>query len=346
MNQILQSKPDEAKPGSLWRCQDEAERIRFYQAATDTLLAPWTEFLWHTVQAKLAEVKHGNLPLWRQTIAALPELVLSSSDLDTGVLRAGLPEDCDDAARQQLYRLLQQLHPWRKGPFEICGMTIDAEWRSDWKWKRVQPHIKPLAGRLTLDIGCGNGYYCWRTVGAGAKFALGIEPYLLSYTQYLALRQLFGQHLMTVLPLAAEELPDTMRAFDTVFSMGVLYHLPNPLAHLEKIRGLLRPGGELVLETLVIDGGAGDILVPEGRYAKMRNVHQIPSCRCLEEQLTKLGFSHARTVDFTRTTVKEQRSTDWMRWHSLQDYLDPNNPQLTCEGYPAPIRAVIVAEAP
>jgi tRNA (mo5U34)-methyltransferase len=51
-------------------------------------------------------------------------------------------------------------------------------------------------------------------------------------------------------------------------------------------------------------------------------------------------------VDFNKTTTDEQRSTDWMRFHSLPEFLDPENPELTAEGHPAPIRAVFIAEAP
>lgn len=327
-------------------CLDDTGRDWFCQATGDTRLADWSDLLWRKAGKKLENIKNGHLPLWLETLAALPELHLDSVELDTGAIRAGLPEDCDETTRRLLCRLLRQFHPWRKGPFEICGVAIDAEWRSDWKWERVRRHIKPLAGRLSLDIGCGNGYYCWRMAGAGAKFALGIEPHLLFFIQFLALRGLLGTHPTMVLPLAAEDLPNDMRAFDTVFSMGVLYHLPNPLAHLEKIRGLLRPGGELVLETLVVEGGSDDVLRPPGRYAKMRNVYLIPSCGYLEARLGELGFRHVRTVDFTRTTTREQRSTDWMRWQSLRDYLAPDDPLSTCEGHPAPTRAVILAEAP
>jgi tRNA (mo5U34)-methyltransferase len=33
-----------------------------------------------------------------------------------------------------------------------------------------------------------------------------------------------------------------------------------------------------------------------------------------------------------------------MKFHSLAEFLDQENPSLTAEGYPAPIRAVFVAE--
>ncbi len=60
--------------------------------------------------------------------------------------------------------------PWRKGPFSLYGVNIDTEWRSDWKWDRVLPHLSPLKGRLVLDVGCGGGYHMWRMLGEGADF--------------------------------------------------------------------------------------------------------------------------------------------------------------------------------
>ena len=37
--------------------------------------------------------------------------------------------------------LVEALHPWRKGPFQIAEHEIDAEWRSDQKWDRIAPRV-------------------------------------------------------------------------------------------------------------------------------------------------------------------------------------------------------------
>src|SRR5512139_2504284 len=132
-------------------------------------------------------------------------------------------------------------------------------------------------------------------------------------------------------------MPQNTRAFDTVFSMGVLYHRRSPFKHLAELRGALRPGGELVLETLVIEGGENQVLVPEGRYAKMKNVWFLPSPQTLVSWLHRAGFRNVRVIDVTPTTSEEQRTTDWMRFESLIDFLDPNDHSKTIEGYPAPL---------
>jgi tRNA (mo5U34)-methyltransferase len=246
----------------------------------------------------------------------------------------------------RIRELLMQLHPWRKGPYEICGLFIDTEWRSDWKWERLRPHIQPLQGRLVLDVGCGNGYHGWRMLGEGARQVIGIDPTQLFVLQFEAMRHFLDRQApLQVLPLAVQDLPANLQGFDTVFSMGVLYHRRSPFAHLAELKGALRKGGELVLETLVIEGGLGEVLVPEGRYAKMRNVWFIPSAETLNSWLRRAGFRRIRLIDSSQTSVEEQRSTAWMRFESLADYLDPQDRNRTVEGYPAPRRAIFVAQA-
>jgi len=273
--------------------------------------------------------------------------------LDHGLIEVGSAGQSTLAQRTALQESLLHLHPWRKGPFRLHGVHVDTEWRSDWKWERVAPHIAPLQGRKVLDVGCGNGYHCWRMAGAGAELVIGIDPTQVFHMQFEALQRLFSavpaaaQTVARVvhLPLGIEDVPPGLQAFDSVFSMGVLYHRRSPIDHLQELRDILRPGGELVLETLVIDGHARETLLPEGRYAKMRNVWFIPSVPMLELWLRRAGLRNVRTVDVTVTSLEEQRTTPWMHFESLADFLDPEDRNLTVEGYPAPRRAVVLANA-
>ncbi len=317
----------------------------FLQALGETRLAPWAEPLRARLAERQAAPHHGDWPRWQEALEGLPQLSASVVELVDAV-RVGTPGDCSEAMRAHIATLLRELHPWRKGPFHLHGIHIDTEWRSDWKWERVKDHLQPLEGRLVLDVGCGNGYHCWRMLGAGAARVIGIDPTWLSVVQFHAVKHFIGPSPVDVLPLRMEELPPDMRAFDTIFSMGVLYHRRAPFDHLQELKGALRPGGELVLETLVIEGGAHQVLVPEGRYAKMRNVWFLPTPETLAGWLRRLGFRDVRVVDVTPTTTDEQRATEWMRFESLRDYLDPANPRLTVEGLPAPIRATLLATAP
>lgn len=238
---------------------------------------------------------------------------------------------------------LMRLHPWRKGPLSLGGVKIDSEWRSDWKWNRVAPFID-LEGQRVLDVGCGNGYYGWRMLAAGARLVLGVDPTLVYVMQWLACRHFAGELPNFVLPLRAGELPDGEPGFDTVFSMGVLYHRKDPGGHLRRIRHLVRGGGALVLETLVLPPGRElELLKPGGRYARMPNVWALPGTDRLLEWVESAGYRQAEVVDVTATRIEEQRSTAWMRFESLEQALDPQDPSRTVEGLPAPVRAVVIA---
>ena len=291
---------------------------------------------------RLVERPHGDLPRWMAALEALPAGP-ARCDLGAETLRIGRAGDQDP---ETVKTALEGLIPWRKGPFDFFGVEVDTEWRSDWKWQRVAPHLSPLAGRRVLDVGCGSGYHCWRMTAEGAAEVVGIDPTILFLVQYLAVKRFAPTMPVWFLPVRMEEMPPEQQNFDTVLSMGVLYHRRSPLDHILELKGALASGGELVLETLVVEGDAQTVLMPEDRYAAMRNVFFLPSVAMLKVWLQRCGFDNIRCVDESTTTQEEQRATDWMRFQSLPDFLDAENPALTREGYPAPRRAVLVARKP
>lgn len=306
-----------------------------------TPLAAWAQTLPELLATKLAE-GHGDLPRWQAAVDALPALAVARRELAEAFFLDGTSTA---AQRATLEQALKGLMPWRKGPFELFGVHVDTEWHSDWKWARVAPHLD-LAGKRVLDVGCGNGYYQWRMLGAGADCVLGVDPNWLFFCQFLAMKNYLPELPTWHLPLALEELPEKLEGFDTVFSMGVLYHRRSPIDHLLALKDCLLRGGELVLETLVVDGDASTVLVPEDRYAQMRNVWFLPSVPALELWLRRAGFVDVRCVDVSVTTTAEQRSTEWMKYQSLPEFLDPQNHGRTVEGLPAPKRAVLLARKP
>lgn len=308
-------------------------------------LAHWGESLPELLTQQLRRERWGDMPDWEETLKRLPEIDPLTVEIRDRV-SIGDSSLMDKGRRLALQATLMGLHPWRKGPFNLFGMHLNTEWRSDWKWDRVLPHLDSLENRLVLDVGCGNGYHCWRMLGAGAQRVIGIDPSVKFVFQFQAIKNFAGKDLpVDVLPLGIEHMPEKLAAFDTVFSMGILYHRRSPMAHLRELKELLRPGGQLVLETLVIQGPEGMVLVPEGRYAKMPNVWFLPSPDSLISWMRKNGFNNPRMVDINTTSIDEQRATDWMTFESLEDFLDPEDHSKTIEGHPAPMRAVFLAEA-
>jgi len=300
----------------------------------------WGQALARQVEQAFCEQQDGNLARWSEAFLSLPDLPSGERQFGADAVRVDGEISAEQRARMQA--ALQAFRPWRKGPFDLYGVQVDTEWRSDWKWQRVAPHID-LQDRDVLDVGCGNGYYGYRMLGAGARRVIGLDPFLLYVVQAAALRHCLGPSANYVLPGSDATLPADLGTFDVVFSMGVLYHRTSPIDHLQSLARCLRPGGKLVLETLVLTGAGDAVLVPEGRYAKMRNVWFLPQVDMLQRWLTRCGFDDAQVVDVNRTSVEEQRQTEWMQFESLADFLSTEDPTRTIEGHPGPVRAIVIA---
>jgi tRNA (mo5U34)-methyltransferase len=285
-------------------------------------------------------VNNGNIPKWTIALDELKAIPKGEIELNEPYIRI----DQNSADPILLERAFKRLLPWRKGPFIFNNLKLESEWQGDLKWKRLQKHITPLKNRRVLDVGAGNGYFTLRMAMEGAKKALGIEPFLLFNYQYAAIKSLVNKDINAMLlPIRLEEMPK-LSIFDSVFSMGVLYHQRSHMEHLLQLKDMMAPGAELILETLVVEGPNGYSLIPDGRYAQMRNVHCLPSVETLKSWLVDTKFENIRVIDISKTSSKEQRRTEWIGDNaaSLEDFLDPSDSSLTKEGYPAPTRVIII----
>lgn len=303
-----------------------ADLLRFTALASQLAamgLEHWPSNLEPICNARLTPAAHGDFNRWQETILAL-----------------------EAAPPGERKALLLALAPWRKGPFHVGDVDIDSEWRSDLKWSRVADRIAPLDGRKVLDVGCGNGYYALEIRKAGAELVIGVDPTLLFIMQFVAVNLFERDPAVFLLPLRLEELPPANNAFDTTFSMGVLYHQRAPIEHLRQLRKTLRAGGQLVLETIFVPGEESYACTPPDRYARMRNVWLLPTIAELTTWLRRSGYRDVEVVDQSVTTSDEQRSTEWMPFESLREALDPEDLSRTVEGWPAPRRVVVTAISP
>jgi len=309
-------------------------------------------------QAALAALeRHGDLEATLERLAPLGSMSCDAVELDRAAPRFDL--DLSAAGPRLLEDALDALRPWRKGPFLLARsgedeLLIDAEWRSDLKWERVQALGASFRQKRVLDVGCGNGYFLLRLLGAGAREVIGVEPSLRSILQFLLLRTwlLGAPHsgsICSLVPLRLEQLPPSSEPYDTVLSMGVLYHQRSPLDHLRQLRQRLVPGGELIVETIVVPGPEPLCLGPNERYAGMRNVHQVPSKQALSSWLEQAGFAIDQMGRASLTTSQEQRRTTFSRGPSLEDVLEPaagdtdDALRKTREGHVRPSRLLVRA---
>jgi tRNA (mo5U34)-methyltransferase len=297
-------------------------------------------FLIDETHKKLEHPIQGDYPRWLSAYKRLPDILPTQSNTDANAINCGI--EIRDKTKEQVNACLQELIPWRKGPFNLFGTYIDSEWQSFMKWNRIENKIPNLANKRVLDVGCGNGYYMFRMSSQNPILLMGIDPGLLQVMQFWAVEKYINSSA-AVLPLAMQDLPKNLNCFDVVFSMGVLYHRKSPIHHIKELAGVLQQNGHLIIETLVIDGDKNSCLIPTDRYAQMRNVWFLPSIDMLKIMLKRCGFHHIECIDVTTTAIEEQRSTEWMKFHSLKQFLDKDQ-QSTIEGYSLPKRATLVAQ--
>ena len=295
----------------------------------------WLEESWADVgyPIKLACLNHGDLSRWLDSLNSLPELENAQLYAQESLAVKAAYEKTDLA---QIENAVKALIPWRKGPLNIVNMQIDSEWRSDMKWDRVVDYMD-WSEKKVLDVGCGNGYFGFRAIGAGARSVLGLDSSIL-FVMQAAFVNWFARSQNVVLPLRFGQ--DSVHGrFDIVLSMGVIYHQRDQQAHVSELAKVCQSGGEVVLESIIAD----EDLAPSDRYAGMKNIWCVPSITSLKGMLKRANFLGVRVVDISTTTTEEQRTTQHMPFQSLINVLKPNDPSLTIEGYPAPKRAVLIA---
>jgi len=231
--------------------------------------------------------------------------------------------------------------PWRKGPFAINELLIDTEWRSYIKYNLLKPHFD-IKDKLVGDIGCNNGYYLFRMLDEQPKKLVGFDPSAIFYTQFQFINHFIKSDIVYEL-LGVEHVEHYDHRFDILFCLGVLYHRSDPVSTLKSLYNGLNKNGELILDTFMIDGEEEIALTPNKRYSKIPNIYFIPTIPALTNWCLRAGFKRVEVLATMQTDTSEQRATPWVYAQSLEDFLDPNDPSKTVEGYPAPKRVYIKA---
>jgi tRNA (mo5U34)-methyltransferase len=292
--------------------------------------------------AWISQKKKGFLR-YRSLLEAVQHLRASSCDFSGDIIRIGGAADLTSNDRQLVYKVLRAFMPWRKGPFSVFGIDIDAEWRSERKWNRIAAELPDLSGKIVADIGCNNGYYMFRMAHHRPALVLGFEPYIQHYYTFQTLNTFAGQRQLRVELLGIEHLNLFPDSFDAIFCLGILYHRPSPLDALRDLHAALKPDGWLIVESQAIPGNEPVALFPHSTYAKVPGTWFVPTASCLYNWMTRAGFTNIQLFCQHAMSSEEQRRTDWMNFETYEDFIDKDNPSLTIEGYPAPLRVFFKA---
>lgn len=238
----------------------------------------------------------------------------------------------------KITELAKKLKPWRKGPFKINDLFIDSEWRSDIKYNILRIHLECIKGLDVADIGCNNGYYMFRMLEFNPAKIVGFDPSTRCNEQFNFLNSIFKTNIIYE-KLGVADLPNYHQKFDVILCLGVIYHRSDPVMMLKQLKQGLKKGGTVFLDTIYFENEQPFALVPDTSYAKMSNVYFIPSISALKNWCKKANFSSFEVLATSKTTIEEQRKTEWIDGFSLEDFLEDED--FTKEGYPAPKRVYV-----
>lgn len=278
---------------------------------------------------------------YRNPYEALSQFTADVVDCAGDTVTIGDAKQLSAGEKRIVHQHLQSFMPWRKGPFSVFGNNVDAEWRSDRKWRRLAPVLPDLKNKVIADIGCNNGYYMFRMAESGPQLVLGFEPSIQHYYCFKALNAMARCKNLEIDLLGIEHLHLFANCFDVVFLMGIIYHRPSPIDTLKDVLAALKPGGTLILESQAIPGDGPYALFPDDTYAKVPGTYFVPTGKCLYNWMKKAGFTHIDFFCSHPMSAEEQRQTRWMTFESYRDFINQDNPQLTVEGYPAPCRVFL-----
>ncbi|MFA6191189.1 MAG: tRNA 5-methoxyuridine(34)/uridine 5-oxyacetic acid(34) synthase CmoB [Sulfurimonas sp.] len=245
--------------------------------------------------------------------------------------------DCED--EKHILEVAKLMMPWRKGPFEVCNIFIDTEWKSNIKYNLLRKHFN-LKDKRVADIGCNNGYYLFRMQEDFPKSLVGFDPSALYKTQFDFINHFVKSDIVYEL-LGVEHLEFYEEKFDVIFCLGVLYHRSDPVTMLKSLYKGLDIHGEVILDTFYIKGEDEICLCPESSYSKIPNIYFVPTISALKNWCLRAGFDSFEVLETSVTDASEQRKTSWIEGQSLEDFLDPNDSSKTVEGYPAPARVYV-----
>ncbi|MBK2001140.1 tRNA 5-methoxyuridine(34)/uridine 5-oxyacetic acid(34) synthase CmoB [Campylobacter sp. 2018MI35] len=242
--------------------------------------------------------------------------------------------------KDEILELAKELKPWRKGPFQINDLFIDAEWKSYIKFNILKPFMNEISGKTVADIGCNNGYYMFKMLEFNPALLVGFDPSIKYRLQFELINALAKTSIKYEL-LGVEDLPNYPLKFDMIFCLGVIYHRSDPIKMLKELKSGLNKNGVVFLDTMYIEDEREIALVPNKTYSKIPNIYFIPSISALKNWCERAGFKDFQILSTKKTDENEQRKTEWIDSYSLNNFLDPNNKNLTVEGYEAPKRVYV-----
>ena len=149
-----------------------------------------------------------------------------------------------NADPQELEKFSALAHRWWDPSSEFKPLHQINPLRLDWI-----DRLDPLAGKSTLDIGCGGGILAESMARRGARVkGIDLSDKALKVAQ---LHSLESRIAVDYEAISAEDLAlRSPSAFDIVTCMELLEHVPDPASTVRACAQLVRPGGQVFFSTI------------------------------------------------------------------------------------------------
>jgi tRNA (mo5U34)-methyltransferase len=162
-----------------------------------------------------------------------------------------LPEELAPERISELQAKIDSLEPWLQGPFLLAGnLVIPGVWRNDQRWESIGERVPDLTGKRVLDVGSNAGYDPFMFKLRGAREVLACEPF--EFVHQARFLESIYQTGVDFRQIGWQQLdPGEHGLFDYVHCHGVLYHEPNPLGMLLRLRSMLAADGEMLFGSML-----------------------------------------------------------------------------------------------
>lgn len=161
---------------------------------------------------------------------------------------------------------------------------------------------RDLRGKRALDVGCSDGYFSFELERRGAT-VVAIDFVPENYSGFATARKILDSRVQYRMENVYRVNPDTFGYFDIVLLLGVLYHLRKPMAGLDAVRSVMKPGSDLFVGTMLIDDY---FLLPDGTVTTLQAVNPLLSAVPLWQAYARDSLNG----DFTNCFAPNQRALE------------------------------------